>query len=274
MKQLLLTLLLLGAFTVFGQQDGDDGPPPEEKKKSREIYNRVENMPEFPGGEEALNDYLIQYGVQTEKYADRNSNTVVVTFVVEADGALNEISILKGLDGCLDCQRRLIAIIKSLPDWNPGKQQGKEVPVKYNLPVRVQPDFEKMREPPGNQSKPPRNQTNPKKSDSRVYTKVQQMPEFENGEFALKRYIRVNKKIPDIVREKLMSGSVIVDFVVKADGSLTDIALKESMKGCPECDEEAIRIVKAMPAWIPGKQDNRAVDVFTYVKISFRHDED
>jgi len=134
MKQLLLlSLLLLSTFVAFGQQDGDEGPPPEEKKDLREIFNRVERMPQFDGGEEALKRYLRDNGARL--LSSGSTKGAVMAFLVEPDGSLTRIRILRGYENCRSCQKELIGIIKGMPKWIPGEQADSKVVVQYNLQV-------------------------------------------------------------------------------------------------------------------------------------------
>ena len=92
-------------------------------------------MPSFPGGEDALYGYLsnnIQYP-QTAKETGI-SGTVIISFVVEQDGSLSSINIIKEIGG--GCGAEAVRVIKGMPKWIPGKQHGVPVRVQFNLPIR------------------------------------------------------------------------------------------------------------------------------------------
>lgn len=97
---------------------------------------------------------------------------------------------------------------------------------------------------------------------------VEEMPMFPGGEKALKAYIEENLKYPAVSAENGIQGRVIVLFTVEADGSLTDVRIGGSVDFY--LDREALRIVKAMPKWIPGTQDGKPVPVKFQVPINFR----
>lgn len=97
---------------------------------------------------------------------------------------------------------------------------------------------------------------------------VEEMPMFPGGEKALVAYLKENLKYPTVPAENGIQGRVIVLFKVEADGSLTDVRIGGSVD--PSIDREALRLVKAMPKWIPGKQDGKPVPVKFQVPITFR----
>lgn len=96
---------------------------------------------------------------------------------------------------------------------------------------------------------------------------IEEMPMFPGGEKALVTYLKENLKYPTVPAEKGIQGRVIVLFKVEADGSLTDVRIGGSVD--PSIDREALRLVKAMPKWIPGKQDGKPVPVKFQVPITF-----
>ena len=106
----------------------------EEEEEEEEIFQVVENDPEFPGGAEALYKYLAQ-NIKYPQLARENNITgrVYVTFVVEKDGSVTGVRVLRDIGG--GCGQEAIRVVKAMPKWTPGKQRGKNVRVQYNLPV-------------------------------------------------------------------------------------------------------------------------------------------
>ncbi len=107
----------------------------EEEVVEEEIFTIVEEMPSFPGGEAKLFEYLgknIKYP-QIAKEAGI-SGIVYVTFVVDANGNITEVQVLRGIGG--GCDEEAVRVVKNMPKWTPGKQRGKAVKVRYNLPIR------------------------------------------------------------------------------------------------------------------------------------------
>ena len=107
---------------------------PEEEVVEEEIFTIVENMPEFPGGTTALFKYLgknIKYPAMAKDAGIKGK--VYVTFVVDRDGSIADVKVLRGIGG--GCDEEAVRVVKSMPKWAPGKQRGKAVRVQYNLPI-------------------------------------------------------------------------------------------------------------------------------------------
>jgi periplasmic protein TonB len=98
---------------------------------------------------------------------------------------------------------------------------------------------------------------------------VEQMPTFPGGEGEMMKYIQKNVQYPQVEKEAGISGTCYVTFVVEKDGSITDVKILRGVSGGPGCDREAIRVVKSMPAWKPGKQNGREVRVQFNLPIKF-----
>ncbi|PLW96462.1 MAG: energy transducer TonB [Marinilabiliales bacterium] len=107
----------------------------EEEPVSEEIFVIVESMPEYPGGINALYQYIsdqIHYPVMAKELGIQGK--VFVTFVIETDGSVSGVEVLRGIGG--GCDEEAIRVVNSLPKWKPGKQRGVPVRVRYNLPVK------------------------------------------------------------------------------------------------------------------------------------------
>ncbi len=104
--------------------------------------------------------------------------------------------------------------------------------------------------------------------ETKIFTVVEQMPMFPGGDPALMRYLSSNIHYPTVAAENGVQGRVVVGFVVERDGSITDVNVLRSVD--PSLDREAMRVVKSMPRWQPGKQNGSAVRVKYQVPVSFR----
>ncbi len=102
-----------------------------------------------------------------------------------------------------------------------------------------------------------------------VFVIVETMPEFPGGQQALFKYLSENVKYPAIAQENGIQGRVICQFVVNKDGAIVDVEVVRS-GGDPSLDKEAIRVIKSMPKWKPGKQRGKAVRVKYTVPVNFR----
>ena len=102
-----------------------------------------------------------------------------------------------------------------------------------------------------------------------VFVVVESMPEFPGGQQALFKYLSDNIKYPVIAQENGIQGRVICQFVVNKDGSIVDVEVVRS-GGDPSLDKEAIRVIKSMPKWKPGKQRGKPVRVKYTVPVNFK----
>ncbi len=100
-----------------------------------------------------------------------------------------------------------------------------------------------------------------------IFEIVEENPEFPGGQEAMMKYLRDNIRYPTIARESGIQGSVFVTFVVEKDGSVTNVEILRGIGG--GCDQEAIRVVKNMPNWKPGRQRNQPVRVQYRMPIRF-----
>ncbi len=104
--------------------------------------------------------------------------------------------------------------------------------------------------------------------DNVVFQVVETMPSFPGGDAALFKFLNDNIKYPVIAQENGIQGRVICQFVVNRDGSIVDVEVVRSVD--PSLDKEAIRVIKAMPNWAPGKQRGKAVRVKYTLPVNFR----
>ena len=107
----------------------------QEESDEDEIFQVVEEMPEFPGGEEALLKYLAKNIHYPERAREQGiKGTCVISFVINKDGTVVEPKLDKSLEP--SCDNEAMRVIRTMPKWKPGKQRGKPVRVKYTVPVR------------------------------------------------------------------------------------------------------------------------------------------
>ncbi|MDP4271270.1 MAG: TonB family protein [Bacteroidota bacterium] len=217
-----------------------------EKVAEEPVYDKVDQMPEYPGGTNTLMKFLgdnIKY--PTDAIQNNISGMVIVQFVVDKVGNIKDINVLRGIS--TTCDNEALRVVKLMPKWLPGKQKGKNVNVKYILPIRFSMD---------NNEK-----------DDQIYTTVDQMPEFPGGTNALMKFLGENIKYPADAHQNGISGTVIIQFIVRKTGEIIDINLLRGISN--SCDNEAIRVVKIMPKWIPGKQKGKEVNVKYTLPVRF-----
>ena len=105
-------------------------------------------------------------------------------------------------------------------------------------------------------------------TDPKVFDTVEQMPEYPGGMQAMIEFLQANMKYPEDAAKQKVEGRVMVQFVVETDGSVTDVHVAKQV--FPSLDAEAIRVVQAMPKWMPGKEKGKVVRVKYNLPIVFR----
>lgn len=99
---------------------------------------------------------------------------------------------------------------------------------------------------------------------------VEQMPEFPGGQEAMMKFISKNVKYPENAKENNVEGKVLLKFVISNQGEIRDIEVINKIKYGYGLEEEAIRVLKKMPRWTPGKQNGKPVNVYFTLPISFK----
>jgi len=130
MKHLITTIFLLATCNLFAQNTDSVPADP--------IYSFVEFSPEWKEGKEAMYAYLsANINYPKEAMTHCISGKVYLQFIVEKDGSINEdVKVLRGIG--YGCDEEALRVIKNMPAWNPGKQNGKPVRVYFNLPINFQ----------------------------------------------------------------------------------------------------------------------------------------
>ena len=119
---------------IFNLNDFVFIPTKNKNEEEEEILTFVDDMPEFPGGENALLSFLgsnVRYPVIAQENGIQGR--VYVSFVIDETGNINDVCIIRGVDVSLD--NEAIRVVRLMPKWKPGKQGGKAVKVRYNVPI-------------------------------------------------------------------------------------------------------------------------------------------
>ena len=120
-----------------------------------------------------------------------------------------------------------------------------------------------------NASETPKEPHPQKTTQTKIHDAVEEMPEFNGGQLAMMEFLMNNMKYPQAAVKAKQQGKAIVGFVVRKDGTVSDVHITKSA-GYAVLDKEAMRVVKSMPAWEPGKQKGKPVNVKYNVPITFR----
>ncbi len=247
---------LFFAFIVFAASAVNVNVMAEEE--SNEIFTVVETMPEFPGGQKALFQYLAQntqYPVAAIQ--QQIDGRVICQFVVEKDGTVDSVNVIRSIHPLLDAEA--IRVVSSMPKWKPAMQRGTLVRVRYTIPVNFKLQLDTVAEQTVIKEE--------KQNSEPVFVNVERMPEFQGGKEALISFLNSTVKYPLIAVENNIEGKVIVQFVVEKDGSITNVEVVKSVD--PSLDREAKRVISAMPKWNPGYQSGKPVRVKYTVPVNF-----
>lgn len=137
----IIIFLFITTFSTYAQVSKDDLPlPPHaaENEEQEKVFNLVEQMPEFEGGNDALMSFISKNMVYPSA-AKENAiqGTIFLSYVVQADGSLSDIKVLRSVYGGYELDREAIRVLKlTNGKWKPGKQNGKPVNVEMKLPFR------------------------------------------------------------------------------------------------------------------------------------------
>ena len=122
--------------TIEVKGDPDRVPPPAPEPDSNAVYTVVERMPEFPGGSGAMMLYLSKHIEYPDEALDAGmAGKVFLRFVVDKEGQVKDVKVLRGVAGAPSLEREAVRVVKGMPKWSPGVQNGKAVATQYTLPV-------------------------------------------------------------------------------------------------------------------------------------------
>ncbi len=233
--------------------------------------------------------------------AEGISGDVIVSFVVNAKGEIKKANLMHDIGG--GCGEEALRLVNEMPAWTPGEHKGQKVNVIYSLEVSFIGDGPQVPivETGGGQEKVPEEETitkeklvdNPMEneqkiesifretSDGRIYSRVNRMPYFkgcgdlEPGTVAkrecsnehLVEYIANNINYPESAVAEKLEGVVLMKFVIDESGKVVRPKVIRGIGGA--CEEEAIRVVSAMPAWTPGEENGEPVSVEMLLPVRF-----
>ena len=237
------------------------------------IYKVVPEMPRFKGCEnisdktkrkECSNKAMLAYIYSNIKYPQEARDKgiqgmTVIQFVIEKDGSISNGKIIRQIEG--GCGEEALRVVQTMPNWIPGKKDGKPVRVQFNLPIK----FKLEKDTPSED----------------IYKKVDEMPRFPGCEdissydekkkcsdIKMLNYIYSKIKYPEKAMKDGIQGMTVIRFIVEKDGQLSHFKTIRNIGG--GCDEEAMKVMQSMPKWIPGKKDGKPVRVEFNLPIKFK----
>ncbi|MFK5857103.1 MAG: TonB family protein [Bacteroidota bacterium] len=216
------------------------------------IFTFVELMPRYPGGNSTMHNF-INTTINYPSTAILNNVTgkVYVSIVVETDGRLSNIKVLKGIGS--GCDEEAARIVSLMPNWNPGVHEEKNVRVSTTIPIT----FKKI-----------------KKTDGPIHNNAHVLPLFTQSSFDFDYYVNTELMYPAGISKEDNIDTVDVLYVVETDGSLSNVTLLDSSSSFNAFDFEAIRIVKELSGkFEPGYINDMPVRVRLMVSVVFDYNE-
>ncbi|MEY4289456.1 MAG: hypothetical protein RLZZ30_1544 [Bacteroidota bacterium] len=230
------------------------------------IYSDYELMPEFPGGDEKMREYLeenrrkITNPRTQREYTtaeERMSERVMVRFIVDTNGSIKNVVLEVGLPHCDACNQEAIRLVENMPKWKPAEWEGKRTSTYVRLPIFF--ELEEI---------------------ALLGCDLGLDPQFKGGEKKLAKYIQKNVKLignpkrkKSIPKEELLiGGRVVVLFIIESDGQVSHVELEEPLPHCEPCNQEALRLIENMPPWEPGRENGKAIQVCIRLPLTFEID--
>lgn len=239
-KHSLFPLLFLCFSAASQAQQTKDEPeelPITKVLEDDQVYNSVEIKPEFPGGMEAFYKYISGNYQIPEEYVN---GTIYVTFVIEKDGSLSEVKVLRDLG--YGTGTEAIRMIKNSPIWKPGMQNGRTVRTQFSLPIKlVVPDVPS--------------------ADEKVYDNPEIAPEYPGGTDALYTYIREKFTIPEHFKGR---SEIKTEFIIEKDGSVKSVWINNDIGGDAASH---IKQILLETKWSPGRQGGKPVRTHYFLPI-------
>ena len=228
-------------------------------KKVYEMKDEGVVLPQYPGGLNALMKFLstnIKYPAMAER--DGIEGKVLCCFVISEDGTMMNPEIERSVDPLLD--NEALRVVNLMPKWKPGTKDGFPISVRYILPVSF-----RLNKSDVNKSNKSADQG--KTTREELEKEGHTLPSFPGGGKALMAYLSTNIKYPSEALRKNIGGRVICNFVVEKDGSVSDVNVVQSVSA--DLDAEAVRVIKSMPKWNPGRKGDEFVRVKYTLPVTF-----
>ncbi len=212
--------------------DGSDAPDGPYRKVAK-----------YPGGYSEHYKYIYNNFIKVIQDRDTSfSGKLYLVFTVNKDGSTSDITVEKKVAPWI--AEIGIQMVKNMPKWEPAVTDGEISKIQQTTPVNIR-----------------------MKNDNSPFVIVEQMPEFPGGTDKMMRYLSNTIRYPVEAQMKKVQGMVITSFIVGKDGAISDI---EVVRGIGNgCDDEAVRVIKNMPTWVPGKQGGQLVPVKFTLPIRF-----
>lgn len=243
--------------------------------KSKEVYTQPDKGPSFKGSEgfQAYLNKKIQYPEDAK--INNISGIVYAYFEIDRSGKVQNARIIDGIGKSFDTE--VLEAVKNMPDWEPAYFMGKPLVMQLIVPVSFsqianESDAKKFNHRVGISSDLFKDEGEDSDEKQKPFAVVDNQPRFPGGEEARMQYLIDNIEYPKEALSEGISGTVYVQFIIEADGSITNAKVLRGIGG--GCDKEALDVIESMPDWEPGKKDGQPVRMQFNMPIRFAFSED
>lgn len=222
--------------------------------KDTVLRTAVDFTSHYPGGFKAWTQ-LFNLNFKNPQAAQNNSitGTVYIQFIISKDGKIQSPKVLRGIN--TDCDQEALRVVSMMPQWKPLLKDGNPISVLYILPISIE-------------NAPSSTDTLSSPNNDKPLLVASQNPEFKGGMVSMLNYLRGSIHYPNSARESKVQGVVFVQFVIQSTGKVSNVRILRGIDG--ECDAEAVRVVKSMPDWNPGRNNGEVVSVMYQIPIMFK----
>lgn len=222
----------------------------------------LEKEPEFPDGKKAMYAFIDKNLVYTQIAMDSLREGVVnVRFTVTASGELTNLMVVITKEKLgYGLEEAAIDVVKKMPKWKPGIQNGVLVPFTFTIPVRFSFYYKTTMV------------VNEKIPDN-IFLISTIKPQFPGGRTAMINFISNTLKYPKGALDNKIEGKILLKFIIDSLGKVCCVDIVGEPIGYG-LEEEAIRIVRSMPLWSPAYQDDKPVSVYYRMPIMFKYYEE
>ena len=207
-------------------------------------------LPSFQGGDVTKFKKWVQDNLKYPPNAKEKgiSGKVYVQYIINSNGEVVDVKVVRSAEPSLDAEA--IRVVSSSPKWEPATDHGIKVKMQFTMPVLFANNPQK-----------------PAQTNEKAPGEVEQMPVFPGGEKAFAEFIGKEVKYPEVAKKEGTQGKVYISFLIDKEGNVVNPKIAKGVT--LSLDEEALRVIKSMPKWIPGKDKGKNVDVQLTIPIAF-----
>jgi len=221
---------------------------------------------QFPGGDEALLEFL-KNSINVPEGAMRcATGMITLTYIIEQNGNVSNIRIRRGFGGGI--REEVVRVFGQMPRWSPGAIDGNLKRTGMLMTIAFQVKDTGVLITPLLSNQAYRTFMRENNLDVRHPDSVDIPAQFPGGDRALSAFLRENIRYPEEARRNNIQGTVYLSFIIERDGSVSNVRVDCSISNC--LDAEAIRVVRAMPAWTPAMVEGEPVRMSFRIPVRFR----